>query len=252
MGSLENCHEKLRAILGSGIEPVEVLRIADEYRHFWRPENVKTILLAESHVYTSREEVALTIELPANISSSAPKSFVRLVYCLGYGEDDLLQKPINHPKNSGTWQYWQVFHSCVNRVACNEDFAAVQKTRTPDVCQRIQNKLQLLDQLRQNGIWLVDGSLAALYLPGGNKLMPEIMEWALQASCDFYVGEQVVQAKPEQIICIGNGVRRSLESRLKKVCSCPITTIKQPNSRMSAQERLQTFKTYFEICSGSR
>jgi hypothetical protein len=45
MGSLENCHEKLGAIFGSEIESVEVLRIADEHRCFWRPECVKTILL---------------------------------------------------------------------------------------------------------------------------------------------------------------------------------------------------------------
>jgi hypothetical protein len=252
MGSLENCSEKLREVFGNGIEPIEVLQNVDEHRRFWRPEKVKTVLLAESHVYTSREEAALTIEFPPNISSSAPKSFVRFVYCLGSGENRLLQKPVNNPPNRGSPQFWQVFHSCVNQVACNEDFSAVQKTRILDMRQRIQNKLQLLDQLKRNGIWLVDGSLAALYLPGGTKPIPEIMERALQVSWDLYVGEQVVQAKPEQIICIGNGVRRSLDSRLKKVCSCPITTIKQPNSRMSAQERLQTFKTYFRICSGSR
>lgn len=250
MDSLENCYGKLRTILGSEIEPIQVLRIADAHRRFWRPEKVKTILLAESHVYTSGEEAALTIQLPTNISSSAPQSFVRLVYCLGYGENYLLQNPIGNPKNGGTPQFWQVFHSCVNRVNCNEDFTTIQKTRTPDLCQRIQNKLQLLDTLKQKGIWLVDGSLAALYLPGRPKPSPKMREQALQTSWDCYVGQQVVQAKPEQIICIGNGVQRSLDLRLQEVCWCPITPIKQPNARMSAQERLQTFKKYFEICGG--
>ena len=251
MGSLENCHEQLRRILGSEIEPFEVLQIADQHRRFWRPEKVRTILLAESHVYTSGEEAALKVELPANISSSAPKSFVRLVYCLAYGENGLLKKTITNPKNSGTRQFWEVFYSCVNQVTCNEDFSAVHKTRTRDLCQRIQNKFQLLQELQQKGIWLVDGSLAALYMPGRDKLGPEIMQQALQVSWDSYVGEQVVQAKPEQIICIGTGVQRSLESRLQKafLSPIPITTVKQPNARMSRCERFQTFKTYFEICN---
>jgi len=222
----------------------------DEHRRFWRPEKVKTVLLAESHVFTSREEAALLIRLPANVSTSAPKSFVRLVYCLGYGENDLLPKPINNPRNSGTPQFWQVFHSCINRVSCNEDFTPVQKTRTPDLSRRIRNKLQLLDGLKQSGIWLIDGSLVALYLPGRNKPPPEVLALALQTSWDFCVGEQIVEARPEQVICIGSGVWRSLGSRLKDVCLHP-TTVKQPNSRMSAQERFRTFKTYFEICSGA-
>jgi hypothetical protein len=250
MGSLENCHEKLREILGN-IEPIEVLRNVDEHRRFWRPDKVKTVLLAESHVSTGREEAALTIEFPPNISSSAPKSFVRLVYCLGYGENGLLQNPIKNPPNSGTWQYWQVFHSCVNQVACNEDFAAVQKTRTPDLCQRIRNKLQLLEELKQKGIWLVDGSLAALYSPGRDKLPPKKLALTLQTSWGCYVRDQVVDAKPEQIICIGEGVRQSLVSCFQKDCLHP-TPVKQPNARMSTQERFETFKKYFEICSGAR
>jgi hypothetical protein len=251
MDSLENCYEKLRTILGNEIEPIRVLRIADAHRRFWRPERVKTILLAESHVYTNGEEAARTIQLPTNISSSVPQSFVRLVYCLGYGENGLLQNPIKNPPNSGTWQFWQVFHGCVNRVNGNEDFAGVQKTRTPDLCQRIRNKLQLLEKLKQKGIWLVDGSLAALYLPGRNKPSPEILEQALQTSWDFYVCEQVIQAKPEQIICIGHGVWRSLAPRLKNSCQITkIELVKQPNARMNILERFKTFNKYFEICSG--
>ena len=254
MGSLEKCHAELQAVLGKSIElePVEVLQIVDKHRQFWRPEKVKTILLAESHVYTLKEETTRTIEFPDNVFSTAPKSFVRLVYCLGYGENDLLQSSTSgpNPPNAGTPQFWQVFYSCVNRVNGNEDFAGVQKTRTPDLHQRIQNKLQLLEKLKQKGIWLVDGSLAALYLPGKPKPSPEVLEQALQTSWDFYVREQVVQAKPEQIICIGNGVHRSFDSRLKNAVSCPVTPVKQPNARMNILERLQTFKTYFEICNG--
>jgi hypothetical protein len=175
---------------------------------------------------------------------------VRLVYCLGYGENGLLKTPIINPKNNGTPHFWQVFHSCIKRVNGNEDFAGVQKTRTLDFSQRIRNKFQLLEQLKQKGIWLLDGSLAALYLPGQNKQSSEILERALQTSWDFYVGEQVAQAKPDHIICIGHGVRHSLHSRLKNACSCPVATVKQPNARMSKLERFQTFKTYFEICSG--
>lgn len=249
MGSLENCYYELRKILGNNIEPIETIQNVDEHRRFWRPEKVKTILLAESHVYTGKVEAEQTIEFPKNILASAPKSFARFVYCLGYGESFLLQKPLTIQRNTGTPQFWQVFHSCVNQVAHNEDFAAVQKKRTPDFSQRIQNKLQLLYQLRQKGIWLVDGSVTALYSPGGNKPKPAEMQRVLKTSWKYYVREQIVQAEPERIICIGHGVRQSLDSCLKEACLCSITqSVKQPNARMKAQERLETFKTYFEIC----
>jgi len=44
----------------------------------------------------------------------APTDFVRLVYCLGYGENELLDGGLV-PGNGGTWQYWDLFGRLTNR-----------------------------------------------------------------------------------------------------------------------------------------
>ena len=53
METIQECHRRLAAILGPGAEPVEVLLRAEEHRRYWRPDRVRVVLLAESHVYTT-------------------------------------------------------------------------------------------------------------------------------------------------------------------------------------------------------
>lgn len=57
------------------------------------------------------------------VPSDVPRGFVRLVYCLGYGENWLLNHPINNPSNTGTLQFWKIFYRCINPVQSNRDFS---------------------------------------------------------------------------------------------------------------------------------
>ena len=175
MDTVLECHGRLAALLGSGAESVDVLRRAEEHRWYRRPGRVKVVLLAESHVYTTPEELARTISLPASAPPDLPRGFVRLVYCLGYGENRLLNRPIESPANTGTPQFWKIFYSCANATAINSDFAPIQTSATSPT-QRILNKLVLLRRLRELGVWLLDTSLAALYLPGRPKTDPATLE----------------------------------------------------------------------------
>ena len=102
MDTILECHGRLAALLGPGAESVDVLRRAEEHRCYWRPKRVKVVLLAESHVYTTPDELARNIALPASAPADLPRGFVRLVYCLGYGENRLLNRPIATPANTGT------------------------------------------------------------------------------------------------------------------------------------------------------
>ena len=148
MDTVLECHSRLAALLGAGAESVNVLRRAEEHRRYWRPARVKVVLLAESHVYTTSEELARTISLPASAPADLPRGFVRLVYCLGYGENRLLSRSIESPANSGTPQFWKIFYSCVNPVATNSDFTPIQAATSP--AQRISNKLLLLKTLQKS------------------------------------------------------------------------------------------------------
>lgn len=114
METIQECHRRLAAILGPGAEPVEVLLRAEEHRGYWRPHRVRVVLLAESHVYTTLEELGRTISVPISVPVDLPPGFVRLVYCLGYGENHLLSCPITTPANTGTPQFWKIFYSCVH------------------------------------------------------------------------------------------------------------------------------------------
>lgn len=244
MDALEECHRRLGKLLGPGAEPIEVLRRAEEHRAYWRPERVRVILLAESHVYTTASELERKVILPDHIEEEAPRGFVRLVYCLGYGENRLLDKPITVPRNSGTPQFWKIFYSCVNLVRMNEDFASLLD-QTPFL-RRIQNKLTLLQRLRELGVWLVDASLAALYLPGQPKLAPALIESCLRTSWDSYVGPVVKAAGPSNIVCIGKGVEQSLGSRLYRV-GVPVTVVPQPNARLTTDQHFSVFRQYHDV-----
>ncbi|MEJ7577654.1 MAG: hypothetical protein WKF74_11690 [Pyrinomonadaceae bacterium] len=242
MDALEECHSRLVRLIGSSAEPIEVLQCAEEHRAYWRPERVRVVLLAESHVYTETSELDRRVVLPSFMGIDVPRGFVRLVYCLGYGENSLLDLPIFIPANSGTPQFWKIFYSCVNRVHANEDFAPIQVSRTP-FPERIWNKLALLQHLKEAGVWLVDASLAALYIPKCPKPSPMLVEAALRMSWDAYVGQIVRNASPSCIVCIGKGVARSLGNRLFEL-GVPVTIVPQPNARLASTEHFEVFQKY--------
>ncbi len=244
MDTIADCHSRLTELLGSSTEPLDVLRRTEEHRSYWRPERVKVILLAESHVYTAPGELTRTTTLPVLEPPGLPSGFVRLVYCLGYGENQLLDRPIKAPSNSGTPQFWKIFYSCVNPVRANDDFVGIQ-SGVPLV-DRIANKIAVLQRMRELGVWLVDTSLAALYQPGQIKPPAKILAACLQTSWDHHVGEVIKAAAPARLICIGKGVASALSDRLQPF-SARLTVVAQPNARLTAAEHHQSFQTYNRV-----
>jgi hypothetical protein len=175
-----------------------------------------------------------------------PRGFVRLVYCLGYGENRLLDVPITQPRNTGTPQFWKIFYSCVNQVTANGDFALILSSGTTDADTRLANKLALLRRLQGAGVWLLDTSVAALYTPGQPGPTPEVMWACLTTSWDSYVRSIVEAATPARIVCIGRGVARHLGTRLTEL-GIPVTIVPQPNARLSAAEHLAVFRQYYDL-----
>lgn len=237
--SLRDCYSTLTPLLGESAEPFEVLARADEHREYWRPERVRLILLAESHVYTQAAELEHALKADPSLPAGIPMGYVRLVYALGYGEDKLLDRPISGSRNSGTPQYWKLFYSCLNAVRENADFAPVLASRTP-LPDRLANKLAVLQGLKEQGVWLLDASIAALYSPMGPKPRPDTLANVIAQSWDGYVGPQVRQAQPEGILVIGRGVARTLDTRLNQL-GMPWRAIDQPNARVSAQTHMDGF-----------
>ena len=106
---------------GLRAEPEEVAIQIEAHRWFWRPSQPRILLVAESHVFTSNEDLAIKIDdttlksIGRSGVTPPPDSFVRLVYCLGYGEPDLLMNPPPRHRNPGTANYWKIFQKVAGR-----------------------------------------------------------------------------------------------------------------------------------------
>ena len=171
---------------------------------------------------------------------------MRLVYCLGYGEDELLGSGRLSSRNGGTPQFWKVFYSCLNPVTRNEDFAPVQVSRTP-LPERLFQKVRILEQLREQGVWLLDASIAALYIPGQRKPSINLIEAALTTSWDTYVGAALRTASPQAILVVGFSVARILRQRLNRL-GIPWGAVPQPNARLSSQDHFAIYADYCRVC----
>ena len=145
-------------------ESVEIAIEVERHRWHWKPEQPKLILLAESHVFTTAQDLNFSTDeakvrsfLRPN-ASLPPDSFVRLVYCLAYGESELLSRQRPHISNPGTLSYWDIF----GRVA----FRSPQPRREDgaEFKDRMRWKVDTLRALYKMGIWLLDASVHAIYL----------------------------------------------------------------------------------------
>lgn len=201
MTALESCYSRLAQIAEGKIDSLAVVAQVEEYRRYWMPQNVRVILLAESHVATTDDEMSCQLDAGLIPLQSYPTDYVRFVYCLGYGENNLLQSPMHG--NRGTPQFWQIFFSCCNRISSNDDFSPILKTKTTNMAERIENKCRLLSRLKRKGVWLVDASIVGIYSPGGGRLSPKKVRSIIRRSWDLYVRDVVAEAKPSYLICIG-------------------------------------------------
>ena len=251
LDDVENSIEKTYELIQQNIphnarlDSLEVVKQVEKYRQFWKPEKVNVVLLAESHVYTEREEFDTTcrnsildrIMLPQN--KGYPVNFVRFVYCLGYGENDLLTEKIK--KNQGTWQFWKIFSRCIG-----EDEAEVLKYGTPNFERRLRNKVQVLRKMQDRGIWLLDASIVGLY-KSGIKKDKEIFNGIMSESWLSYVQKVTSDVHPKHIVVIGKAVEKIVSYSLRKL-NFDYTAIDAPQAQLSAEMQEANYEKYREIC----
>lgn len=228
--------EALRVRLGERLdadwvlEPASVLQAVAAHRDYWKPDDVRVLLLAESHVWTDAAELAAEVPLATYGHANAPEEFVRLVYCLGYGESELLPKAVQ--KNKGTPQFWKLLAACVG----DPEDAKVLKGVERDLEKRVNAKIALLADLRARGVWLLDASPVALYVPGGRK--PRLLPQALRIAWEEYSGAIVRAVAPRAVMVIGKMVHNVLGEHIEKAIApgVPVDWMYQPQARRSAAE----------------
>ena len=240
--TLENCYHAAAKLLGPDPESLFTVQSVDFHRQYWRPKKVHTVLLAESHVYTSPGETLKMVGAAWSVENEIIQPFVRLVYCLGYGEPEYVG--FETTKNPGTPQYWKLLSSCVGLAPTK-----VLKSQNKNLLNRLSAKTEVLSQMRDMGIWLVDASILALYSPGGGRPSPSVCQRVMERCWDRYIGHQIQVAAPHSIVVIGKGVKNALQTRLNKLSEIEkIHCIPQPQARMNCAEIIQTHSELTTIC----
>ena len=242
---LEKTYSEIKEVIGKRLEfeSFEIVKSVDGHRNFWKPDKVKVLLLAESHVFTKDSEHDNTMRYYGFPElRECPTGYVKLVYCLGYGEKDI----VNVPTNRGTPQFWKIFVSCLNQNFDSEG-KKILLSQTPEFLQRIRNKISVLEQLKEKGVWLVDASIVALY-NDTKKPDPDMIERIIKISWKSYVSKVIQDANPEKIIVIGKGVHKILERELRQT-NIPIHVQSQPQGIRSKEGLMQSFEKYYELCN---
>ena len=229
------------------VEPFEAVAAVYRHRSYWKPAQVKVVLLAESHLFTSAKELANTVDLSAYDHPDTPREYARFVYCLGYGEDEIVQGSV--VKNVGTWQFWRLFHACLYGAPEGETFASVLKRGTPDLVARLRNKLAVLIEMKRRGIWLLDSSLVALYVPQEKKASARSMDWAIRESWRAFWRDELGSAPDAHAICIGIGVRERLGPELDGFFRGGVSLIEQPNAYLSREKHFANLQACGRICA---
>ena len=246
--SLAHCYRKASSLLASAAEPYSVVECVEQHRLHWRPPRVHTILLAESHVYTHAHESVVMLGIEHLALANSPTNFVRLVYCLGYGEPKFVGQRLDG--NTGTWQYWKLFASCAH-VPTADAFAPVLKRYSPSFQVRLQAKIDLLDRLRQLGVWLLDASILALYSPGATRLHADAYERILRCCWEHHIGPTIDGANPHSLIVIGRGVHAALRSELQALSGIELHAVHQPQARISAPDIGAMHALIHQVCQGA-
>ena len=146
------------------------LQAVRDWRNYWRPEKVRYLLIAESHVHEKeRDSRAEVIPLHQYGLQDHPSAFCRLIYCLGYGELELLNRPVR-TNYRGTPQFWDIFGAL---SCCDVDHPESRQPRKgqSDLTERVRWKIKTLEALKEKGIWLIDACPKGLYVPGDDRQM---------------------------------------------------------------------------------
>ena len=232
MTALQSTYDKIiQEHYNLTFESYPVVKLVNDYRLYWKPQRVKTILFAESHVFTNEFETAFkhTVNLP-----DYPTRYVRFVYNLAYGQSDTLTDKVTN--NGGTPQFWKLF----NEIAGNK-FRVVNNLNPKD---KLEQKILLLQFLRDKGVWLLDCSIVGLF-QNGQKPSINDMNDILVTSYLNYCKPILLDEQPENVLVIGKSIYSLFQLELKQL-NAYVDWIHQPNARVTRDERRDINKVNFK------
>jgi hypothetical protein len=244
--SIEKTYEFVKnRVQGKSVDSLEVVKQVEEYRQFWKPAQTNVVLLAESHVYTNDQDhkTECIKQLLNNFLPNYPTRYVRFVYCLGYGENEILNQQLED--NTGTPQYWKIFSSCISKNEHDLGFQRILKTEN-SLFQRLRNKIAVLQEMQKKGIRLLDASIVGIYRA---KYKYETKERIIKICWDEHLKNVITELHPKYIVVIGKGVESILRWRLG-ILGIKYETLRQPQGdRGTSEQQLENYRKYQRICS---
>lgn len=178
----------------------------EAWRAAWRPERVKVLLLAESHVAEAPGDARVRVRAPVSVQveRTLPTTYVRLVYCLGYGDNRICSPP-PRTTNTGTGDFWELFE----RIASTGPRHAGE----PLPALELARKVAVLERLADRGVWLEDASPLGIYQTGGGRLTRDkhTLDAIERQGYNNYVWPGVADDAPEQVWVVGRTVGRALQ-----------------------------------------
>lgn len=216
-------------------EPEAYLQAVRAWREAFRPQRVRVLLLAESHVASRPGDERISVRLPPHHQTSAPDlpaAFCRLVYCLGYGESEICSSA--PAANGGTWQYWDLFGAVAGAI--DDRFGpAMPRRHASSLDSRLEWKLQALAILRRSGVWLEDACRTAVYSSTeGRVLAGRAYRDRLRRDVADAVWPGVAGDRPDRVWIVGRGVGDAL-SGLPMLAGARV--ISQPQDRDAGRFR---------------
>jgi hypothetical protein len=217
-----------------GTETAEVMATVAAHRAYWRPDEVRVLVLSESHVMTREAELTAAVPLEVFGHPGAPLRFVRLLYCLGYGERDLVQGRV-HP-NWGTPQFWKLLAAAVDPVIVPQ---VVERTQ-PELITRLTAKLKVLETLQARGVWLLDACPVALYAASQPKPRMALLAQAMEIAWAAYTREAIRAAAPKSVMIVGKMVFDGIGGRIRALLgpAVPVQWMYQPQARRPVAEHV--------------
>jgi hypothetical protein len=237
--------EEIRKFLRGRVklESNAILETIYQQRMYYRPRKVKLLLLAESHYYTSNEDYKIIITNKNYIFPVGCNRYTKFIYCLGHGEKHILSAI---PEIYGrTPQFWKIFYGLFHDLSLqkNNQNIPILIGHNPNLIERLKAKLDLLENMKKNGIWLMDASPIAI--AGNNpRIRKSYYREILKISSELYLKPLLAEMKPKRVLIIGKEVSRTVEPILALSNS---VTIPQPQGIRSKIDLKLFHKKIYQI-----
>jgi len=181
------------------VEDKSYLDAVHAWRNLWRPETVRLLVIGESHVAQSIGDHAVRVAVPG-APKPFPDRFVRLMYCVGYGEPSVCTGGGPNWENSVT-PYWRILMDMGGPV---RQYGGRYGS--------VNTKLDVLVDLKARGIWLVDAVIFGVY-----RVQPlprlKINDYMIQTSFSRYVWPELAGEPIKDIWVLGTNIGKALMNK---------------------------------------